>query len=181
MNRRLWLASAAAIAAPIALQGCASQQLATYAAEKPALDLREYFNGTLDAWGIFQDRSGNVVRRFSVVMVCSWQGNLGTLDERFQYSDGTTEQRIWQLQRHADGRYTGTAADVIGMATGQTLGNAFHWQYTLRLPVDGTTYEVQLDDWMYLIDQRVMLNRARMSKFGFHLGDLTLSFTKRAA
>lgn len=178
MKRRLWLG--AALAAPIALQGCASQKTADYADEKPALDLRDYFNGTLDAWGIFQDRSGKVVRRFSVLMVCQWQGDAGTLDERFQYSDGTTEQRIWHLQHHANGHYTGTAADVIGDATGETRGNAFHWNYTLRLPVGDTTYEVQLDDWMYLIDNRVMLNRARMSKLGFHLGDLTLSFTKRA-
>lgn len=178
MNRRYWLG--AAVVLPIALQGCASQKLVAYADEKPTLDLRQYFNGTLDAWGIFQDRSGQIVRRFSVVMVCSWEGDAGTLDERFQYSDGKTEQRIWHLQRHAGGRYTGTAADVVGPANGQTRGNAFNWQYTLRLPVDGTTYEVQLDDWMYLIDDRVMLNRARMSKFGFHLGDLTLSFTRRA-
>ena len=180
MNRRLWLAAAVAVAAPLTLQGCASAQLADYEGETPALDLREYFNGTLDAWGIFQNRSGKVVRRFSVVMVCQWQGDLGTLDERFAYSDGSSEQRIWHLQRHAGGHYTGTAADVSGTAKGQTRGNAFQWQYTLRLPVNGTTYEVQLDDWMYLIDQRVLLNRARMSKLGVHLGDLTLSFSKRA-
>lgn len=179
MKRRHWLG--AAVAMPLVLQGCASQDLAGYANEKPTLDLRQYFNGTLDAWGIFQDRSGQIVRRFSVVMVCSWKGDAGTLDERFSYSDGKTEQRIWHLQRHADGHYTGTAADVVGEASGQTRGNAFNWQYTLRLPVDGTTYDVQLDDWMYLIDDRVMLNRARMSKFGVHLGDLTLSFTRRAA
>jgi len=32
---------------------------------------------------------------------------------------------------------------------------------------------------MYLIDERVMLNRATMSKFGVRLGEITLSFTKR--
>lgn len=179
MQRRLLLG--AALAAPLALQGCGTQKLADYAAEKPPLDLAQYFNGTLDAWGIFQDRSGQIVRRFTVVMDCRWQGDEGTLDERFSYSDGKTEQRIWRLRRYADGRYTGTAADVVGEASGQTRGNAFFWSYTLRLPVDGRTWEVQLDDWMYLIDDRVMLNRARMSKFGVHLGDLTLSFTRRSA
>lgn len=178
MQRRHWLG--AALAAPLLLQGCGSQKLADYSAEKPTLDLTQYFNGTLDAWGIFQDRSGQVVRRFTVVMVCSWQGDEGTLDERFTYSDGKTEQRIWHLRRQPGGRYTGSAADVVGEASGQVAGNAFHWNYTLNLPVDGRTYEVQLDDWMYQMDERVMFNRARMSKFGVHLGDLTLSFTKRA-
>jgi hypothetical protein len=32
---------------------------------------------------------------------------------------------------------------------------------------------------MYLMDERVMLNKARMSKGGIHLGEVTLSFTKR--
>ena len=77
-----------------------------------------------------------------------------------------------------NGNYKGMAADVIGEARGEVRGNALRWTYTLRLPVDGTTYDVQFDDWMYLMDQRVMLNKARMSKFGFDLGEVTLSFYK---
>lgn len=177
MQRRMLLA--AAVAAPVVLAGCASQNLAGYAAEKPVLDLAQYFNGTVDAHGIFQDRSGQIVKRFTVVMDCRWTGNEGVLDELFTYSDGTTQRRVWRLTKHADGRYTGKADDVVGEAAGQTVGNAFRWQYTLSLPVDGTVYNVQLDDWMYLMDERVMLNRATMSKFGVRLGELTLSFTKR--
>ena len=119
-----------------------------------------------------------MARRFTVVMDCHWQGNEGVLDEAFSYSDGSTERRIWRLTKHANGRYSGRADDVVGEAQGQTAGNAFHWSYTLRLPVDGTTYDVQLDDWMFLVDDKVLLNRATMSKWGVQLGDLTLSFTK---
>ena len=68
---------------------------------------------------------------------------------------------------------------MVGQAQGQAAGNAFQWRYTLRLPVDGREYEVQFDDWMYLIDERVMINKAVMSKWGIHLGDVTLSFTRR--
>lgn len=177
-RRRLFLA--ATVAAPVVLSGCAGQTLEGYASEKPVLDLATYFNGIVDAWGIFQDRSGQIVKRFTVVMDCQWKGNEGVLDEAFTYSDGTTQRRIWRLTRHANGRYTGTADDVVSTANGQTRGNAFRWTYTLALPVDGKTYHVDLDDWMYLIDDRVMLNRATMSKFGVRLGEITLSFTKRA-
>ena len=107
-----------------------------------------------------------------------WDGNQGVLDEHFTYSDGKKERRIWRLTKHDDGRYTGTADDVIGTAQGRSAGNAFQWAYTLQLPVDGTVYEVQFDDWMYLVDERVMLNRATMSKFGIRLGEVTLSFQK---
>ena len=160
------------------LGGCASPQVSDYASEKPALDLREYFNGTVDAWGVFTDRSGKVVKRFTVVMQCTWQGDQGVLDEDFTYSDGTKQRRVWRITRMADGRYTGRADDVVGEALGQARGNALRWQYTLALPVDGRVWEVQFDDWMYLVDERVMLNRATMSKFGFRLGEVTLAFHK---
>lgn len=178
MQRRLLLAAGLAGAATLA--GCAGPQVAQYAAEKPVLDLRRYFNGTLDAYGIFTDRSGAVVKRFTVVMRCTWNGDEGVLDEDFVYSDGTTQKRIWLLKHLGNGRYSGRAADVVGEAIGETQGNAFRWGYTLALPVDGKVWEVQFDDWMYLMDDRVMLNKAEMSKFGIRLGEVTLSFVKRA-
>jgi hypothetical protein len=45
--------------------------------------------------------------------------------------------------------------------------------------VGATTIEVQFDDWMYLMTDKVMLNKATMSKFGVRLGEVTLSFSKR--
>ena len=165
------------------LSGCAGPQLADYASEQPVLDMRQYFNGTLDAYGLFTDRSGKVVKRFTVVMKCNWQGppgmETGVLDEDFTYSDGTKQRRIWTLKRQPDGRFIGTADDVVGEATGQEKGNAFRWGYTLKLPVDGRIIEVQFDDWMYLMNDKVMLNKAEMSKFGVKLGEVTLSFVKR--
>jgi Protein of unknown function (DUF3833) len=162
------------------LAGCASAPTpADYAAEKPVLDLKQYFNGELTAHGVFTDRSGKVVRRFVVQMTGTWQGAQGVLDERFTYSDGKTERRVWRLTDEGQGRYSGRADDVVGVAIGQAAGNALNWRYTLSLPVDGKTYEVQFDDWMYLVDERVMLNKAAMSKFGIGLGEVTLSFTKK--
>ena len=182
MKRRLLLGAATAATAlglSLGLTGCATQDIAAYTNEKPVLDLAQYFNGTLDAYGVFTDRSGAVVKRFTVVMVCTWNGNQGVLDEDFTYSDGTKQRRIWKLTKLADGRYTGRADDVVGEAQGQARGNSFYWTYTLNLPVDGKTYEVQFDDWMYLMTDKVMLNKATMSKFGVKLGEVTLSFTKR--
>ena len=174
MKRRLLLACAGA-----GLAGCASPQLVDFAGTTPRLDLRGYFDGTVDAWGIFTDRGGKVVKRFTVAMNCSWQGDEGLLDEAFSYSDGTSQRRIWRLRQLADGHYTGRADDVVGQASGRQVGNAFQWRYTLALPVDGRVIEVQMDDWMYLMSDRVLLNKATMSKFGVKLGEVTLSFTKR--
>ena len=168
----------ALLAGSAVLAGCASPQVSDYAQQRPKLELDRYFNGRIRAHGIFQKRGGEVVRRFTVVMDCHLEGNQGVLDEAFSYSDGSTQRRVWRLTKHADGRYTGRADDVVGEAEGQESGNAFRWNYTLRLPVDGKEYDVQFDDWMFLVDERVMLNRATMSKFGITLGEVLLSFTK---
>ncbi len=182
VNRRQLLtrsAAGAGVIATLGLSGCASHSIDDYAQDKPMLDLRSYFNGKVDAWGIFTDRQGKVVKRFTVEMTCTWQGEQGVLDESFVYADGTQERRIWKLTHLGNGQYQGTAGDVVGMASGQTRGNAFRWGYTLALPVDGRVLHVSMDDWMYLLNDRVMLNKARMSKWGVHLGDVTLSFTRR--
>ena len=84
------------------LVGCASPDVTRYATERPALELDQFFNGKIIAHGIFQNRSGEVVRRFTVDMDGKWEGNQGVLDERFTYSDGKTERRIWRLTKSAD-------------------------------------------------------------------------------
>jgi hypothetical protein len=167
------------VAAASLLAACAAPQPADYAAEKPLLDLKQYFNGEMTAHGIFTDRSGKVVRRFTVTMTGTWKGNDGVLDERFTYSDGNTERRVWRLTDLGGGKWRGQADDVLGEAAGTSAGNALRWQYTLKLPVDGRVIEVQFDDWMYLMDERVMLNKAVMSKYGIYLGEVTLSFYKK--
>jgi Protein of unknown function (DUF3833) len=166
-------------AAALTVSACASAPTpADYAKETPKLDLRSYFNGPLTAYGIFTDRSGKVVRRFTVKMTGTWNGNQGVLDEDFTYSDGKREKRVWRLTDLGNGRYSGRADDVVGEAVGSAAGNALNWRYTLALKLDERTINVQFDDWMYLMDDRVMLNKAAMSKFGIYLGEVTLSFTK---
>jgi len=181
LNRRLLLLSAiSATATTTSLMGCANPKITDYASEKPTLDLQTYFNGVVDAWGMFTDRNGKVVKRFTVEMNCQWKNGQGVLDEDFSYSDGSKEKRVWQLTDLGNGQIEGSAGDVVGKAFGQVKGNAFNWQYTLALPIDGSVFNVQMDDWMYLMNDRVMLNKARMTKLGIHLGDVTLSFIRRS-
>ena len=181
MTRRnaLWRKPLLTLCALIGLSGCGGVEVTQYAQEQPTLDLKRYFNGTIDAYGMFQKRSGEVVKRFHVVIDARWQGDVGTLDERFTYSDGTTQQRVWTITKTGTQTYRGTAADVIGEAVGESAGNALRWQYVLALPVDDKIYHVDFDDWMFLMDDRVMLNRSDMSKWGFDLGEVSLTFFKR--
>ena len=173
------LARLAALALPLALAACASPDIERYAADKPPLRAETYFNGRVDAWGMFTDRSGEVVKRFVVAIDARWTGDEGVLAEDFTYADGTRQQRTWRIRKLADGRYVGRAEDVVGEAQGVARGNVLHWTYTLALPVDGRTWHVDMDDWMVLVDNEVMLNRTVMSKWGVRLGEVTLSFRKQ--
>jgi len=176
------LAMGLSLALALGLPGCGSPpHVQDYASQRPLLDLRTYFNGPVQAHGLFTDRSGRVVKRFTVALVGRWDGKQGVLEEDFSYSDGTKQRRVWHLTDLGGGRYTGRADDVVGEAQGQASGNALNWRYTLALPVDGRVIEVQFDDWMYQMSEGVMLNKAEMSKFGIRLGEVTLSFTKPEA
>lgn len=162
------------------LTACGHVDVEHYAQEKPSLEMSSFFNGTIDAWGMFQKRSGEVARRFHVEILASWKSpDEGTLDEHFTYSDGEKQRRVWTLKRQPDGTWQGTADDVVGIATGRISGNALRWTYVLRLPVDGREYLVNFDDWMWQMDDQSMMNRSTMSKFGFDLGEVTLFFRKR--
>lgn len=166
--------------ATLSLYGCSGVELDQYQTEEPKFILEEYFNGEIDAWGMFQKRNGEVVKRFKVEIKANWEGNRGTLDERFSYSDGTEQRRVWHITKEADGTYTGKADDVVGAATGKSSGNALQWKYTLSLPVDDKIYHVEFDDWMYLMEEEILLNRSAMKKFGFTLGEVILFFKKRS-
>jgi hypothetical protein len=162
------------------LSSCATQELSTYANAKPELDLVKYFVGTTDGWGMFQKRGGEVVKRFHVVITGTECHGKLVLDERFTFDDGTKQQRVWTLVQAPDGSWKGKAGDVVGEAIGHVAGNTLHWQYVLTLPVEDKFYDMQVDDWMYLVDETSLLNRTSMKKFGIEFGQVTLFFKKRS-
>jgi hypothetical protein len=166
------------VAIALLLGGCASQEVSNYGKEKPAFDITHFFAGKTEGWGMFQKRGGLVVKRFHVDIDGHAVGNDFVLDEHFVYSDGSTQKRVWTLTPQADGSWQGRAGDVVGTAIGHAAGNALNWRYVLHLPVDNTSYDVDMDDWMYQMDDKTLVNRTRMSKLGVDLGEVTLFFRK---
>ena len=169
---RIWM-----VLMVLLMSGCASIAPQDYAKETPKLDLATYFNGNVTGWGMVQDRSGKVLRRMVVALDCKWNGNEGVLDESFQWSDGKTEKRVWKIRKEGD-KYIGTAGDVVGEAIGEAAGNALRWRYVLALPVGESTYHMDMDDWMWMIDNKTLANRTTMSKFGVQVAEISIFFTK---
>lgn len=161
------------------LTGCSNVTPADYAGMQPKLDLRQYLNGRLEADGILIDYAGKVDRHFHVTMLGTWNGNEGTLEEDFVFSDGKKDRRVWKIKFSDDGNFTATAHDVIGEAKGSQAGNAVNMRYTLLVTRDsGDTIELAMDDWMYLINEKVLINRTKMRKLGITVGELVIAFNK---
>ena len=161
------------------LSSCGSNKLAFYSGTGPKADIKEYFNGPIKAWGIVQDWRGRVVRRFDITMVGTWDGDTGTLTEKFDYYDGEQQERIWTIKKLKDGTYEGTASDIIDKATGNSSGSATRWNYVMDLPVDETTYRINFDDWMWIMNDGVLINRSYLKKFGFTVSELSIFMQKQ--
>lgn len=161
------------------LSSCGGNNLEYYKGTKPEADIKAYFNGPIKAWGIVQDWRGRVVNRFDIDMVGKWNGDTGTLTEHFSYYDGKKQERIWTIRKLPDGSYEGTAADILDKATGKVEGNAARWSYVMDLPVDNTTYRITFDDWMWQMNDGVLINRSYLKKFGITVSELTIFMQKQ--
>lgn len=170
--------SIALLPALIFLGACGTMNVEDFANGQPELVLENYFDGKTRAWGLFEDRNGKVRREFVVDIDGVWDGDTLTLDEDFIYSDGETENRVWTLKKTGDNTYTGTTANAVGQASGESSGNAFNWKYDFNLVVGDSTWKVHFDDWMFLQPNGVLLNKAEVSRWGFKLGTVFLSFQK---
>ncbi|EGU32251.1 hypothetical protein VII00023_15186 [Vibrio ichthyoenteri ATCC 700023] len=162
------------------LFGC-NTQISDYQADNstPTFNLFEYFVGNTTAWGMVQDFSDKQTRRFEVVIVGTVEGDRLTLVEDFVFDDGEIQQRIWVIERQADGSYRGTANDVVGVALGSEQGHVMHWQYDLQLPWNDGTTQVAMDDWLYRQDEKHLFNITKISKFGIEVGQVTIFFQKQ--
>ncbi len=160
------------------LTACASQQVTDFAGTDPSFRLEEYFAGETVAYGVFEDRFHKLRRTFKVTMTGTIEGSTLTLDERFVYNDGELDTRVWTIEILGDGIYRGTANDVPGFAEGRAVGNAFNWKYKVDLKVGGDVWRVGFNDWMYLLDDDVVLNRAYVTRYGIEIGEVTIAFKK---
>jgi hypothetical protein len=159
--------------------GCSSVKVEDYAQNKPELDIREYLNGDVEAWGMFVDNDGKADPTFHVRLKGAWQGNDGALEEHFDYSDGRQQNRVWSIHFTDAHHFTATAPDVADTATGTQYGNAARMNYVLSVETkDGDTYDMSMDDWLYRMDDRTVVNRNEMRKFGYKVGELIITFRK---
>ena len=162
------------------LTGCSNSDMKPidFKDQKPRLIIEEYLSGNVKAYGLLQNRSGKVTRKFIADLDGKWDGKQLILDEKFNWSDGEVQTRQWQITKIDEHNYEGVAADVVGTARGYSYGPAFKFEYVLLVPVKGKEIKITFDDWIFMQDEKVAINRAIMTKFGFKVAELTVMFIK---
>ena len=171
-----------AIMGLLSLIGCAPSPQ-DYQDQTPKFDFKEYFTGPVKAHGQVENWHDKVSQRFDVTLTGTWQGDQGQLEEFFNYYDGRTQHRVWKLTKIDAAHYEATADDIVGVAKGEQSGNAIEWQYTMRVPnKEGTsTTDVFFHDWMFLMNDGALINRAYLSKFGISVGETAIMMQKQDA
>ena len=162
----------------ILLNGCSGMKPIDFKDQKPRLIIEDYLSGDVKAWGILQNRSGKVIRQFSADLNGKWDGKQLVLDEKFIWNDGEIQTRQWKINKIDEHHYDGTAGDVVGTAKGYSYGPAFKFEYVLLVPVKGKEIKITFDDWIFKQDEKIAINRATMTKFGFKVAELTVFFVK---
>ena len=156
------------------LTSCAQVDVGDYAEAEPRLVPEAFFDGQLRARGVVTSRSGNVIRRFTAEIKAYWVDGIGTLEEDFVFDDGELDRRVWTLTPAGQGLYRGTAGDVVGEGELRVAGNSMFLDYVLRVPWRDGSIDLRIDDRMYLIDERTLINESSMRKFGVEVGQLLL-------
>jgi hypothetical protein len=162
----------------IILSGCGAAKFKDVVIKEPALNIKRFFDGNLTASGVLKNRSGQVIRTFTASIKAYWEEGVGTLEEDFIFNDGEKQRRVWVLKSQNDGSYIATAGDVSGEGKAVIVGNQMNFDYVLQVSYKGSIVEVRVDDRMYLVNDGLLLNESRMTKFGFTVGYILLSINR---
>ena len=138
----------------------------------PVFNIQTVLNGPLACEGVIYGPTGRVASRFVARFEGSWEGNVGTLREVFDYDSGTRQERQWSLRLGNDGRIQATAPDVIGTGEGVQNGSAVRLKYRIKLTEDAGGHELDTVDWMYLLPNGTIMNRSQFRKFGIKVAEL---------
>ena len=163
------------------IAGCSQTDMKEFQNNTPKLDLFSFFEGDTIAYGIFEDRFGNLKRQFRVNINGKVKNQILTLDEDFLYDDGEQANRVWTIKKITDKNeviYQGQADDIEGKASGSISGNTLNWSYDIYLNIKGSNIKVHFNDWIYKQSENLAINRAYVSKFGINIGSVTLVFLR---
>ena len=163
----------------LVLAACNTMQVKDFADSNPKFELFEFFSGKLKGEGLFYDRFKNVKSRFKLEL----EGKMLTNDklelkETLTYiNNNEVTKRIFVITKQAD-NYLLECSDLVSNGIISESGNALQWNYTLKQPIDGKTYNLKFDDWMFRMSENSVLNRAYAYWYGIYVGEVIMHVAK---
>lgn len=149
-----------------------AQTPADLAGKAPTFDIRRYLSGPILCEGVIFGPTGRVASRFVADMLGTWDGDTGTLTERFRYDTGRLQSRAWTLELAPGGAIRATAPDIIGTGIGKAEGAGVRLCYRIRLDAAAGGHVLDVIDWMYLMENGTIMNRSQFRKFGILVAEL---------
>lgn len=149
-----------------------AQDPADYRSTGPTFDPDNHLSGDILSEGVIFGPDGKLASRFVARMRGEWTSDSGTLTEEFTYATGRTQSRKWVMTRTGETTLTATADDIVGEARGVLSGATLRLEYTIVLPEDAGGHRLDVIDWLYLMDNGVIMNKSEMRKFGVKVAEL---------
>lgn len=144
----------------------------------PEFDLRTHLNGKLICEGVIFGPMGRMTSSFVARFDAHWDGNVGVIDEHFDYNNGEIQKRQWTLTLGENGTFTAKAPDVPWTGRGAQAGSAVLFRYPIRLPESAGGFVLQSFDCMYMTGEGTIVNRSQFRKFGIKVAELVATIRK---
>jgi len=166
----------------LVLSGCSSMDIKSFDAKLPVLTPETYFLGNTFGQGQFYDRFARIQTTFTVQLSgkpSEKDPSVFLLDEVLTYESGESSARTFEIKKISDHQYEVRCPDIVGVGTITAYGNALQWKYKLKQKIGASVWTLSFDDWMFLKDDNLVLNRAKASKFGLELGEVFMVVSKK--
>tara|TARA_B100001121_G_C18431169_1_gene499285 strand:- start:46 stop:501 length:456 start_codon:yes stop_codon:yes gene_type:complete len=138
----------------------------------------KYFEGKVIAQGhLIQNFPRKIIKNLDV----NFQGKVfkNRIIIKEDYKDGIKkEKRTWEFEKITKTKYVGIEENVIGNIDVKINKNLLKMRYIFRLIFKGKEIHVKIEDDMYLLNNREVINSTRVSKLGIKLAETFLLYKK---
>jgi hypothetical protein len=140
--------------------------------------LEDFFAGRTIAHAGFAAISG-LRRDFQIDITGVWKSNTLSLHETFAFDDGETDHKTWQFEKVADGKYVANREDLLRPVHATIQTSTLRYSYSLFLNPAQKKNVVRFRDRITMVDERTLINKAIVFKYGIPVGRVTGIFLKQ--
>lgn len=140
--------------------------------------LEDFFAGHTIAHAEFAAING-LRRSFQIDITSVWESDTLSLHEKFAFEDGETDQKIWQFEKVADGKYVANREDLLRPVEATIHNGTLRYSYKLFLNPTQKKNVVRFRDRITIVDERTLINKALVFKYGIPVGKVSGIFLKQ--